>query len=572
MRNWKSLIATGVVLSSLPIASSAQDKMSMPEVASSTRAPKAVICVSIDQFRRDYLDRCLEYMGEDGFRRFYDKGAISPDCAYEFAFTVTSAGHATLMTGVNPNIHGIVENGFYVYEERGLRYSVEDSGSPLVNETGKFSARGASPKRLLVDTVGDELERATNGAAKTFSIAAKDRSAVLMAGHKPDEVYWFSSGEGKYVSSQYYMEKTPAWLNDYQAKHGINQWVGKEWGLLKEKEIYEKLCTIDAQEGEASWGLPNTMPKQLLPVGGVPYNNQFAVTPFADQYTMEVAIAGMRALEIGQDEVPDLVTISLSAFDKGGHAWGPDSWEMIDAAFRMDNTIAMMFEFLDEYIGDGNYEVILSADHGVAPLPEVSHERGETSGRLRTSDILTGLQGELQRLFPDTNCAGYETDMPYVYLQPPCSGENAEEFLRQMKRWLSEQEGIGAVFTREELEAQDAKPGTILYAAQQSYHPNRSGHLMIVLDRNYILMPGEGTTHYTPYDYDQDVPLLAYGPSFGAKEGPEILKEATSPTWMARLSRRVLGLNETPDHRLPDPNPAFSESGDGKPLFEEQGG
>jgi predicted AlkP superfamily pyrophosphatase or phosphodiesterase len=157
----------------------------VPSIGAAPKKPKLVVAVVFDQLRYDYLTRFRsEYHA--GFDRLLAKGAVFTNARYEHYPTITAVGHSTFLTGATPAISGIVGNSWFDRAEGKSVTSVSDSATKLVGATGQ----GASPRRMLVDTVGDELKMAS-GKSHVIGISLKDRAAILPAGHTADAAYWF---------------------------------------------------------------------------------------------------------------------------------------------------------------------------------------------------------------------------------------------------------------------------------------------------------------------------------------------------------------------------------------------
>lgn len=529
--------------------------MSFAASSFAAEPPKAVICVSVDQLRADYLTRFRDAFSPDGFRRILEQGQASPDCRYPYSYTVTAAGHASLMTGQMPSIHGIVGNNFFVRELGKGVYCVGDDETRTVDRTGITQFPGFSPKYLDAPTVGDYLEQQTGGRAITFSISWKERSSILMAGRRADQVFWFEDELGQFVTSTYYGQKLPQWLIDWNAAGKQNSYVGKTWEPLKDKDFYPRYCTPDDQAGEAKGHFPNTFPKAFVQELAPAYYSQLGISPFGDDMTFDAAKAGIKALGIGKDADPDLVTLSLSCFDKMGHTYGPDSWEMADALLRLDLALGDFLKFLDAEIGEGKYALILSADHGVATLPEVNQMRRIPGGRVPSKALMTDadtyLQGKLGAL-PEGKMYIARYEDPYVILDPAMSEDMKAKAVQLLLDWLPMQEGIANAFSRSQLSSTIAPVGTPLGAAQRTYHPGRSGDVFVTVARNYFMGSyPSGTTHSGPYDYDQGVPLLAIG-NLGPGRMPAAASIVnrpelwTTPQHMATIAAEALGLPPVP--------------------------
>src|SRR5579885_236441 len=175
----------------------------------SRREPGRLVVVAVfDQLRGDYPDRWRELFAADGFERLKRDGVWYADAHLPFASTATGPGHASISTGVPPAVHGIVENEWFerrygrkVYCATAERYE----RVPLNPDAGSRSGAGGglSPDRLLVPTVGDALHRVTQGKCRVFSLALKDRAAVLLGGKDPDGCYCFDTAAGEFHTSTY---------------------------------------------------------------------------------------------------------------------------------------------------------------------------------------------------------------------------------------------------------------------------------------------------------------------------------------------------------------------------------
>ena len=197
--------------------------------------PKLVLVLVIDQFRYDYLMRFRPLFGKGGFNRLLEGGAVFTDCRYDYATTSTGPGHATLLTGAYPNVHGIIENDWYDRNQHREVYCVEDLSTHTVANREKASASpGFSPRNLTASTLGDELRLATDFRAKAISISLKDRAAVLMGGHTPSAAYWYDAGSGQFVTSTYYMPTLPAWVDEFNQRTPTKSYCGQKWEALAE--------------------------------------------------------------------------------------------------------------------------------------------------------------------------------------------------------------------------------------------------------------------------------------------------------------------------------------------------
>src|ERR1700719_3029839 len=314
--------------------------------------PKLVVIIVIDQFRGDYLERYRDQFGDGGFRMFLDRGAYFTECNYDYANTRTAPGHATLFTGSYTNGHGIVSNEWWDPQKKKRVTSVEDDTTKLVGARAAKNGPGASPHNLLSDTLGDELKLATGGKARVFAISLKDRAAVLPAGFSGDAAYWIDPKNGDWITSTYYRDDLPEWVRNFNGSHRAQKFWNREW---------------KDSDGNTLGSTAPRNGKDGTPAG---FYEVVGSTPFANDYQFEFAKELVVYEKLGAGAATDLLVISLSANDILGHQVGPDSPQMRGMALELDRQLGDFFTFLGHQIGMANVWMALSADHGIAPLPE----------------------------------------------------------------------------------------------------------------------------------------------------------------------------------------------------------
>jgi predicted AlkP superfamily pyrophosphatase or phosphodiesterase len=462
--------------------------------------PKLVVAIIIDQFRYDYLTRFrADYHG--GLDQLLTNGADFSNAFYAQVPTVTAVGHSIFMSGAMPAVSGIVGNAWYDRDEAKVVTSVCDwnvriVGADQPQQGAKCTdADPASPKRLLVTTVGDEL-RAANSAAKVIGISLKARAAVLPSGHRAAAAYWFDDVSGNFVSSTFYLSELPGWVNAFNQRRLPAELVNRKW------------------EGFPKWSFHGSAkaPYEKLPAS--PWGNEL-VEQFAEQ--------ALSAEKLGQGKATDLLTLSFSSNDYVGHAVGPDAPEVRDISIRSDQVLGKLFQVIDQQVGLKNVVVVLSADHGVASVPD---RAGKLPGGYVSVDeigrqidsALTARFGAAEWLMPGGGESVY-FNRPAIEKVKGREGQpvTLNEICRVAKEalLLNPALHIARVYTREQLD--NGVTGDFIARAETfGYNPKRSGDLAIVLEPGY--MPGRsGTTHFSPYTYDTHVPVLFMGP--GIKPG-----------------------------------------------------
>jgi len=519
------------MLKSVPLLLSAL--FTLPLCAEEKPAPRLAVVVVVEQMRADFLVRFRPYFGEGGFKRLLEDGADYQNCHYQHALTITAPGHATILSGVNANVHGIIANDWLDHATFIQGNAVEDTNSPLVglpprpdrypNATLATKA-GRSPRNFLGTTVGDQLKARYGATAKVYGVADKDRSAILPAGPKADGAYW--TEEGIFVTSTYYRPELPEWVKAFNARRNAAQYFGQVWDRLLDPSVYDQVQGPDNQPGEqAEDGLPITFPKrvdggQTAPVGV--YFSAFDHAPWNNDLVEEMAECTIENAQLGQDDVPDLISVGFSQTDKSGHAYGPDSHEVMDSYVRLDRTLAKFFTYLDAKVGAGRWVLALTADHGVCPLPErIQAEKGpEAAGRFDPAPIRKSLNDALDAAFgPLPEELYWTVGDAYGYRLNPAAlkarNVTAARAATELKAALLQDRREAAAYTREELTGL-GQLDAIGEMMRRSYYPARSPDVMYVVKPNFLTRK-LGTTHGTPYDYDTHVPQLWFGA--GVKAG-----------------------------------------------------
>lgn len=518
--------------------------------------PKLAIILVIDQFRGDYLDRWRADFKGRGFGLFLDHGAYFPNCYYDYANTKTAPGHATIGTGAYSDGHGISSNEWWDLRRNQQRpvSSVEDERYKLVGVPASSMpanaqyVTGSSPRNLMASTIGDELRLATDGKSAVFGISLKDRASILPSGATANAAFWIDPASGYWVTSTFYMPQLPDWVNQFNSGGEIAQ-------------------------AEQNANAPDT--KNFF--------SDVGKTPVANQYELDFAEALIQNEQLGQRDVTDLLTISLSANDIMGHAQGPDSPEEEQMVYTLDAQLDDFFTWLDKNIpgGLGNVWIALTADHGIAPLSATAAGYGLNAAQIDVDKLVASLNYAINMKFSPGEKVQYilpHPDLPYVSL-------NAPEF---MKAGIVEQEAEAAVqqalpaamdqvapqppepvpsdmpnpvngtrtaaqpsdtrlppvpklyrsYTRTQLADGSYPPTPWGELLAHSYSPNGGWYVMMI-PAAFQMALIKGTTHFTPYMYDRHVPLGFYGAPFA----PGRYLNRVEPVDIAATFAALLGIN-----------------------------
>jgi predicted AlkP superfamily pyrophosphatase or phosphodiesterase len=450
--------------------------------------PKLLLTIVVDQFRYDYLTRFrTEYT--QGFQRLLTQGAVFTNAYYEHVPTVTAIGHSTIMTGASPMISGIVSNEWYDRETGRIVTSVSDPQRGLLGAQGEAS----SPHRLMVSTVGDELKLSGKGESKVIGLSIKDRSAILPAGRMADASYWFSNEAGVFVSSSWYMKELPEWVKAFNARKAGERFLGKPWLPMAGGPPLHVMPSV-----------PDTM-----------FYSNVERSPFGNELLEEFAEAAIAAERLGSHSNTDFLSISFSSNDYVGHAFGPDSAEARDISIRTDRTLGKLFAYLEKQVGMANILVVLTADHGVAPIPEISRDRKMPGGRLKDAEYMAVVDHALGKAFePGKWAVGKKAEQ--LFLDPALTARHGPEKVRAVAAAaLGNLPHILRVYTREQILQGLPAYDLIARRVTQGYHSVR-GPDVVAIAEPYYIFSSDRATHGTPYSYDAHVPLILMGPGIRA--------------------------------------------------------
>jgi hypothetical protein len=492
----KRIIAVFLALGSLVAVHAAQPA---PQPGA-THDLRLVLLIAVDQFRYDYLTRFRsDYT--DGFKRLLTEGAVFTDAYLEHYPTVTAVGHATMMTGATPSVSGIIGNDWF---DRATAASVTSVSDATVTQIGGAGGASASPRRLLVSTVGDEMRMSSRapkrspGAPRVIGMSLKDRSSILPVGRAADTAYWWDTKSGNFVTSTYYVSELPPWVRAFNDRKAPDTYAGRAWTLLAR---------------------PATSVKQLPPTSSAALYDGIWASPFGNDLLESFADAALTAEQLGQRGVTDFLSVSFSSNDSVGHTRGPDSPEVRDVAVKTDRAIGRLLSRVDRLVGLQHVLVALTADHGVAPVPEVAREFGLNAGRMAASELFEPIQRALETTYGAgkwvVSTAG---SSPYLNYELMATLKvDPADVRRTAAAAAAAVPHVARVYTRDQLQRGEVSTDRVAQRVLRGFNAQRSGDLEIVLEP-YWMRQTTGTTHGTPYNYDAHIPLILMGSRIKAGE------------------------------------------------------
>jgi hypothetical protein len=486
---------------------------------SQTQKPKLIVGLVVDQMRWDYLYRYSNLYGSGGFKRLLKEGFTAENTLIPYIPTVTGAGHTSIYTGSVPAVNGIVANDWVDRETGIVMYCAKDT-TVLPVGSNSLTEGQMSPRNMLTNTIGDELRLATNFRSKVIGISLKDRGGILPAGHSANAAYWFDNKTGQWITSTYYTDKLPHWVNKYNDRKMPDSLMKNNWNLLYDKSKYIQSTEDDkAYEKLLESDKSRTFPHQYQSVIGSDDYNSFRASPFGNIYTLDFAKAIINNEKMGMGTVTDMLCISMSSTDYIGHRFGPNSLEAEDTYLRLDKDIAAFLSFLDNKLGKNNYLVFLSADHGSPQIGEFLREKKyHTAGVLNSNTLIKNINILCKEKFGVDSVAKkiYDYELYLNHRVIDAAGINEKTIKKIIVDYLKTIPEVWNAFDMDDL-SQITLPAVIKERLGNSYYFRRSGDVQYFYKPQYTDFTDQGLEHGTWYPYDAHIPCVFFG--WGVKPG-----------------------------------------------------
>jgi predicted AlkP superfamily pyrophosphatase or phosphodiesterase len=497
-------------------------------------APKLVVVVSFDQMRGDFatrFEKVYQSKNGGGFARIRREGVDFESCYYRHASNITGPGHASLLTGCYPAKTGIVGNEFCDEQTKTCGYCAQDT------------AKVFSASKLLVPTLGDLL-RQRSPLSKTVGVGLKDRASILMVGNNASACIWFDAEQRRFATSSAY--KQPQWLERFNKRYSVERYAGRTWTSRIPADIGAEDNV--AAEGRFPEG-DGTFPHHVLDKKHDDFTASFLLSPFSMELLFDAALFAVQQEKLGKDANTDVLCIGVSTTDYVGHVYGPDSREVQELYVHADLMMERLINNLDKTVGRENYVLVVTSDHGVAPVPEILQRQAEQqkavidAGRIKKSEVKRAIDSAIaSAIGPRSNNASYikQAYEPSIYIDLSNDDPKKPRAIEAAVQVLRSHPGLAVVATASDI-ANNRKPPTVddttWSYVRNSFYPGRSGDI-VYYPKRYWIIGGNVATHGTPHDYDRWVPLMFLGG--GLK--PQIRKDAVAPVDVAPTLGTMLGV------------------------------
>lgn len=513
---------------------------------------RLVLQITIDGLRGDLLNRYADKLSADGFKSLLNNGTVFTNAHYQHANTETIVGHTTLATGAFPSDHGMIGNVWFDSEAKELAYNIEDadyrilpdrkeaSGKEEVDPAQKLSrAEGRSPNVILVPTTGDTLSAYSGGKSKIFGVSSKDRSAVSMAG-KTGRAFWFSVENGDFVTSTYYYGSFPQWATKWNEQRKAESYAGRTWELLGDVSTYMQGERDDRPYEADLKGFGRVFPHKFGHESNKVLYTQIVASPVGDQLLLDFTKELIKNEGLGEGGAADYLSISFSGVDAVNHFFGPSSLENEDIIRQLDRTLSDLFKFIDKKVGLDHTLIILSADHGMAEMPEYMTELGYTAGRLEPDEIIA-IANDVGKQYDIEEVVRFFY-RPYIYLDnKKISAENldSKKLEQAIANALTDTKGIAVAVPSSNLMAEHNNK--VLEQVRRNYHASRSGDIYVIQEPYWFLFD-EGpipAMHGSPWRYDTHVPIIFVGPNINSQK----VQRLVHPVDVAPTIAEYLGIS-----------------------------
>ncbi len=495
--------------------------------AQTVNKPKVVIGIVIDQMRADYLNVFNKHYGNKGFNLLKNKGAWFTNCYINYLPAYTGPGHACIYTGSVPSIHGIVGNNWYDKKNASNMYCVADAKENAIG--GSEIAGHISPRNLKVTTIADELRLSTNHRSRTFAISLKDRGAVLPGGHTSNASYWMDDEKGYFMTSTFYMNQLPEWVNRFNNKGLARKYLNLGWNTLSDKSKY-LYAQQDENDFEGKFGdqARTSSPYNFKSMG----NKYIKKTPYGNSILFDFAKQAILNEKIGQQNETDFLALSFSATDYIGHVFGPNSLEVEDTYARFDKDLASFIDFLNAQYGKDNYLLFLTADHGAANNPNYLKSKKIPAGYFFDQKEQLALNEHLEKKFGKKDlCVRLMNCQVYLNHALIDNKKQGDEIIEEIVSYYNAHDLIQMAFKSNRVN-DVVMPSFLMQYYSNSYFIKRSGDVTLLFSPSVLdAYSYTGTSHGAWSAYDTHIPLLFYGRGvFSGMKSKKVFMTDIAPT------------------------------------------
>lgn len=526
-----------------------------------SKSPRLTVVIVIDQFAHHYLEKIKPHIS-GGIHTMLTKGIIYNNAYMPHFNPSTAAGHTTMSTGAFPKTHGIIGNGWLDEEGRKVKHEKMHAGPKFAvfSPTGLYP-HGHAPHHIMVDNFSDQFMLADkpNQRRQVFSFAHKPRAAIGMGG-KLGKTIWFDYKGRQFTSSKAYFNTLPEWVKTFNSKY-LTEKIPQAiiWKLFhKDPLAYNFYDVQNYNFADHPFSLIDTPFKNINNEDNGTYSELYIKTPSANQHILDLAQTCIEKHLSKNKNDKFLLWISMGPLDPVGHYYGPWSRETLDMIYHLDWQIDQFMKFLEKKVDPKEILYVLTADHGVMPIPELMQKRGyHNAYRIISYELTKKINEHIKKKHGVENVMQRFLNSTYYLNRKVFDGlskEKQKKITVSVKAFLEAQPGIMKVWTDDEAANLTPEPYSIDFFFKNQIYKGRSGEFIIKYTPYSVITRHEkGTSHRSPYEYDTHVPLSIY------QKGVRQNKSIDQKVYMTQLANTLAKICETakPSASQADPLPGI---------------
>lgn len=500
--------------------------------------PRLTVVIVIDQFAFHYIPKLQKYF-KYGLKDLFDNGVVYYKAYHPHSVPETTPGHHGLSTGTCPKDHGAIANDWLGPNGEEIEYANDPEFPSLTSVEPGY---GYSSRKTKVDGLSDQFmfKSNPNCAHKVYALSLKSYPAISMAG-KLGKPFWLDQQSGEFTSSTAYFKKLPDWVLEFNQLGQAEELKNTVWKLTYPEDADEYDFPFIKNYDYAGLKSPmigSNSDKIISKISPQKYY-MFMKTPQSSELLLKFAQKCIASnFDIKTNKM--ILWVSLSNLDLLCHFYGPDSLEVTDLIYHIDKQLKDFFVYLNKRIGEKNYLLVLTADHGICPIPEIAQKQGFYQAKRIDAEPLVKKINEIIR-------EKFGLDDFEVYFEPTCfrikqdvfgklSVSAKQDILKTIKDYLRSIPGIKNVWTFDELERATFHEHQLESFYKNQLYKGRSGDIIFQPEPYcQVTKYPTGTSHMTPYDYDTHVPLVVY--QNGRFEKKKINKKVWIPQLPTTLAR-----------------------------------
>lgn len=528
---------------------------------------RVTVVIIVDQLAYSALQKYQYYLN-GGLKKLISQGINYRNAFYPHGIPATATGHAGLSTGTYAKDHGIISNAWI--NEYGdivkANYDTPENAAVL-SPTGVYDI-GSSSQLLMVDNLSDQfrLQSLPDSTCYAYALSMKDYAATQMAG-KLGKAIWFDAKTGTFTSSKAYFKKIPDWIEQFNTLHDMKSVDHLVWHQAKPGKSRAYDAAFNQQNTYAENPEIDTNTKYSAPHQGH-YQNQyqngmvgkkiplewetnpkktfslFKKIPQSNKLLLDLAETCINTHIRKKNKNQLILWISISSLDFVGHQYGPDSKETIDTIYHLDKQLARFMRNAQRAAGKNKTLFVLTADHGITPIPEIITKTGFPAHRYESKELIDSLNKDLNSYIQqkkhlkqvydkhEYNKTEYDKQKSdkkssdiintyknsHIYLHNDLfdqfNKKQKKEILSLIQSKARAHPGIKHIWTYDELKNTVCETDSLESYYKNQLYPNRSGQL-IIQPNPYcdITEYKKGADHNSAYNYNTQVPLILYQPS-----------------------------------------------------------